>query len=72
VKGYFNYHAVPGNVDSLGMFRARVIRSWWRALRRRSQKSRFTWERMLELAGRWLPQPKVLHPYPDARFLARI
>ena len=72
VQGYFNYHAVPGNVDSLGMFRERVISYWWRTLRRRSQKSRTTWERMLELAGRWLPQPKVLHPYPDARFLARI
>jgi len=72
VQGYFNYHAVPGNVDSLGMFRERVISYWWRTLRRRSQTSRFTWERMLSLAGRWLPQPKVLHPFPDARFLARI
>ena len=72
VQGYFNYHAVPGNVDSLGMFRERVISYWWRTLRRRSQKSRVTWERMLELASRWLPQPQVLHPYPDARFLARI
>jgi hypothetical protein len=72
VQGYFNYHAVPGNVDSLGMFRERVMSYWWRTLRRRSQRSRLTWERMLELAGRWLPQPKVLHPFPDARFLARI
>jgi group II intron reverse transcriptase/maturase len=72
VQGYFNYHAVPGNVDSLGMFRERVISYWWRTLRRRSQKSRCTWERMLALAGQWLPQPQVLHPYPDARFLARI
>ena len=72
VQGYFNYHAVPGNVDSLGMFRERVISYWWRTLRRRSQRSRVTWKCMLELAGRWLPQPKTLHPYPDARFLARI
>jgi group II intron reverse transcriptase/maturase len=72
VQGYFNYHAVPGNVDSLGIFRERVISYWWRTLRRRSQKSRVTWERMLALAGRWLPQPRTLHPYPDARFLARI
>jgi len=72
VQGYFNYHAVPGNVDSLGMFRERVISHWWRTLRRRSQRFHFTWDRMLALAGRWLPQPKVLHPYPDARILARI
>ena len=26
VQGYFNYHAVPGNLDSLGVFRERVTR----------------------------------------------
>src|SRR5260370_33792868 len=25
---------------------------------------------MLDLARRWLPQPAVLHPFPDARFAA--
>ena len=25
VQGYFNYHAVPGNLDSLGVFRDRVL-----------------------------------------------
>src|SRR5215471_11667378 len=70
VQGYFNYHAVPGNLDSLGMFRERVLSSWWRALRRRSQRSRITWARMLQLADRWLPTPRELHPYPDAHFLA--
>ncbi|MGA7634780.1 MAG: hypothetical protein WCB11_28780 [Terriglobales bacterium] len=29
---------VPGNLDSLGVFRQRVIGRWWRSLRRRSQK----------------------------------
>ena len=28
VQGYFNYHAVPGNTDSLRVFRYRVIRLW--------------------------------------------
>ncbi len=28
VQGYFNYHAVPGNLDSLGVFRDRVTRLW--------------------------------------------
>ena len=72
VQGYFNYHAVPGNLDSLGMFRERVLGYWWRTLRRRSQRTRVSWKRMLQLADRWLPPPRVLHPYPDARFLARI
>jgi hypothetical protein len=40
VQGYFNYHAVPGNTDSLGIFRQRVTRLWRWALRRRGQKHR--------------------------------
>jgi hypothetical protein len=28
VQGYFNYYAVPGNLDSLGLFRERVLRYW--------------------------------------------
>jgi RNA-directed DNA polymerase len=28
VQGYFNYHAVPGNMDSLNSFRAQVIWRW--------------------------------------------
>ena len=30
VRGYFNYHAVPGNMDSLNSFRAQVIWRWYR------------------------------------------
>ena len=40
VQGYLNYHAVPGNLRRLGVFRAEVCRLWLRALRRRSQHSR--------------------------------
>ena len=71
VQGYFNYHAVPGNLDSLGVFRERVTRLWRRTLMGRSQKHRLPWTRMHLLAVRWLPQPRVLHPYPEARFAAR-
>src|SRR5262249_57819291 len=68
VQGYFNYHAVPGNMASLNSFRAQVIWRWLRALRRRSQKSRTTWERYKPMVARWIPTPKVLHPYPHLRF----
>ena len=54
VQGYFNYHAVPGNLVSLRSFRLQVIRRWFRALRRRSQRSRMTWPRIEALANRWL------------------
>jgi group II intron reverse transcriptase/maturase len=68
VRGYFNYHAVPGNLDSLHVFRFRVTQLWRRALIRRSQRHRLNWERMRQLADRWLPESRVLHPYPSVRF----
>jgi len=70
VQGYFNYYAVPGNLDSLAVFRERLLGLWWRRLRRRSQRDRFSWNRMLTLGRRWLPEPRVLHPYPAVRFAA--
>jgi RNA-directed DNA polymerase len=68
VQGYFNYHATPGNTDSLSVFRYRVIRLWRTLLIRRGQKHKLTWERMRKLADRWIPQPRVLHSYPRVRF----
>jgi RNA-directed DNA polymerase len=68
VQGYFNYHAVPGNVDSLNSFRAQVIWRWYRALRRRSQRDRMNWERFWPLVDRWIPSARILHPHPNVRF----
>lgn len=68
VQGYLNYHAVPGNLKRLGMFRAEVCRAWMRALRRRSQRSRLTWERFQRLIALYIPKVRVLHPYPNQRF----
>src|SRR5271169_5479116 len=70
LQGYFNYYAVPGNLNTLGLFRDRVLRLWGKSLRRRSQKSRFTWVRRVGLAEQWLPRPQKLHPYPEVRFAA--
>jgi len=68
VQGYFNYHAVPGNLDSLYVFRFRLTLLWRRALIRRSQRHRLNWARMRKLIERWLPKPRILHPYPSVRF----
>ena len=70
VQGYFNYHAVPGNLDSLSTFRTRLTRLWHQQLVQRSQRRRLTWERMNRWADRWLPEPRVLHPWPTMRFAA--
>jgi len=71
LRGYYQYHAVPGNQASLFKFRERVSRYWWQTLNRRSQKGRVLAERMNRLFQRWLPRPSVLHPYPNVRFDAR-
>jgi RNA-directed DNA polymerase len=68
VQGYFNYHAVPGNLDSLHVFRFRITLLWRQALIRRSQRHSANWARMRKLINRWLPEPRVLHPYPSVRF----
>jgi group II intron reverse transcriptase/maturase len=70
VQGWFNYHAVPGNIQSLAKFRTQVTRLWRRVLRRRSQKGRtWTWERTDRLTRKWLPKAQILHPYPSQRLI---
>ena len=69
--GHYNYYAVPDNSEALRGFRERVIRYWRHALSRRSQKDEITWERTRRLSARWLPEPRVLHPWPNVRFDAR-
>jgi group II intron reverse transcriptase/maturase len=70
VTGYYQYHAVPGNTAQLRIFRNRVCRLWRGVLVRRSQRARMRWERLNPVLDRWVPIPRVLHPYPDARFAA--
>jgi RNA-directed DNA polymerase len=71
VQGYFNYHAVPGNLASLKRFRLEVSKRWLRVLYRRSQTSRMTWQRLTRFTDQWLPLPTILHPYPNLRFDAK-
>jgi group II intron reverse transcriptase/maturase len=68
VRGYYAYHAVPTNIRALGAFRTGVARAWLAALRRRSDKDRTTWEVMKPRIDRWLPRPRILHPWPKQRF----
>jgi RNA-directed DNA polymerase len=63
--GYFNYHAVPLNIAALRAFRYQIVGLWLKTLRRRSQKDQFSWERIKRLADDWLPQPRILHPWPQ-------
>ena len=67
VQGHYRYYGVPGNSRALKGFQRHVARLWYRALRRRSQRRRLTWERMDALIRRWLPTPRIMHPYPEQR-----
>ena len=71
VTGYYRYHAIPGNIAQLSIFGQRLRRLWWLTLRRLSQR-KVVWDRLLPLFTRWIPSPRVLHPYPNpiVRFLA--
>jgi RNA-directed DNA polymerase len=71
VRGYFQYHAVPGNLDRMASFRWQVLRLWYWTLRRRSQRSRLTWERFYASLAPLLPPVQAMHPYPDRRFDAK-
>jgi RNA-directed DNA polymerase len=68
VSGYFNYHAVPTNSRALVAFRTEIARRWRRVLTRRSERTKLNWKQMKQLVDTWLPQPRILHPWPDKRF----
>ena len=68
VTGHYAYFAVPTNFRSIKTFHHNVVNLWRRALHRRSQRDKTTWFRIDRIAGDWLPSPRILHPWPDARF----
>jgi group II intron reverse transcriptase/maturase len=63
--GHYRYYGVPGNSRKLQSFNFHVSCLWYKALLRRSQRHRINWERMNRLIDRWLPRPRICHPYPD-------
>jgi len=67
VGGHIRYYGVPMNTAALGRFRFQVGWLWHRSLSRRSQNGRVLWDRMRRLITRWLPPPRVCHPYPLRR-----
>ena len=68
MRGHYAYFAVPTNTRALSAFRYHVARRWMKSLRRRSQRHVMTWERMVIYIDQYLPNPKILHPWPEQRF----
>lgn len=67
VRGWQQYYAVPRTYRWLKGFRLRVMWLWWRVLGRRGDKRKPNWPQVYRLAVRWLPLPRILHPYPAQR-----
>lgn len=62
LRGYFQYFGLWGCTAPLLKVRYQILWYWARALRRRSQRGRSTWERLERRAWFTLPIPKVVHP----------
>jgi hypothetical protein len=69
IQGFYNYHAVPGNRFALDGFKTAISKIWLRNLKRRSQKSRMNWKRLTKLIRMFIPQVKIVHPYPNHRLI---
>ena len=63
--GHYRYYGLPGNSRKLSAFRYHLIRLWFKALGRRSQRSKIDWQRMNRLINRYIPPTRIMHPYPD-------
>lgn len=64
VNGHYAYFGVTGNCGALDRFRDAVVDVWWKWLRRRSRRSRFTWQRMEQILERYpLPQPRIMRAF---------
>jgi len=63
MRGHIQYYGVPGNRPSIAAFRFRLGWLWWKVLRRRSQRTTVTAQRLSRLVEKWLPQPYLSHPF---------
>jgi RNA-directed DNA polymerase len=71
LRGHYRYYGVPFNSASLWSFVYHVNKLWYKSLRRRSQKTTLTWERFTRKVKRWVPNPRICHPYPSQRLSRR-
>jgi group II intron reverse transcriptase/maturase len=72
LRGHYQYYAVPTNMRALYTYRSEIESAWLEQLQRRSQRARFSSEKRQRFRAKYpLPQPKVLHPWPEDRFALR-
>lgn len=67
VRGHFNYFGVNGNSRSLVLLLHHVKRAWYKWLKRRSQRTKWTWETFGKYLKRYpLPPPRITVQIWDA------
>jgi group II intron reverse transcriptase/maturase len=67
LTGHARYYGVPGNGAALRHFRHQLGGYWGRTLRRRGNRHVPTWQRLRRHIARWLPHPRICHPWPSQR-----
>jgi RNA-directed DNA polymerase len=61
LQGHYNYFGVNGNLKRLACLLWHARRAWYKWLNRRSQRTRWTWERFLDLVRDFpLPSPRIM------------
>jgi group II intron reverse transcriptase/maturase len=71
VRGFMNYHAVPTNGAAIGTFRHRALKLWLRTLRRRGNRDKTLWQKIVKVANDYIPKARILHPWPEQRFAVK-
>ena len=60
LRGHYNYFGVNGNTRSLAILDKQAQRAWYKWLQRRSQRTRLTEERFVDLLRDFpLPRPRI-------------
>lgn len=63
LQGHINYFGVNGSSKSLACLVYQAQHAWYKWLRRRSQRTRLTWQRFQDLLRDWpLPRPRIVVP----------
>jgi len=69
LRGHYQYYGVPTNYPAMASFRHQLQQAWYRQLQRRSQRAKWTSTMRRRFDIRFpLPSPKIVHPWPEARF----
>lgn len=68
--GLLPIRCCPREFDSVTCLLAARLPTVAEYLVRRSQRAQVRWGRLFPILYRWIPQPRVLHPYPHVRFAA--